>query len=278
MLHSLYAFGVFTVVLVSTLFLRFFGTENWMYLTAFLALWPILAAVLFMCSPMPDMSVSHGEAPNLRGTGKRSVGLLLCVLCIFFGSCAENAMSSWISGFMENALQIDKTVGDVLGVAMFAILLGIARILYARIGKNISRILLLGMIGAAICYLTVGLSLSVPVAFVACILTGFCTAMLWPGTLILMEEKVPGVGVAAYALMAASGDFGASLAPQLLGIVVDSVSGTAFAAELGTRLNLSTEQIGMKAGMLITAIFPILGTLLLVFAIRYFRKASSSEK
>jgi MFS family permease len=187
-------------------------------------------------------------------------------------------MSSWISGFMENALQIDKTVGDVLGVAMFAILLGIARILYARIGKNISRILLLGMIGAAICYLTVGLSLSVPVAFVACILTGFCTAMLWPGTLILMEEKVPGVGVAAYALMAASGDFGASLAPQLLGIVVDSVSGTAFAAELGTRLNLSTEQIGMKAGMLITAIFPILGTLLLVFAIRYFRKASSSEK
>ena len=33
-LHSLYAFGVFTVVVISTLFLRFFGSENWMYLTA----------------------------------------------------------------------------------------------------------------------------------------------------------------------------------------------------------------------------------------------------
>ena len=43
--------------------------------------------------------------------------------------------------------------------------------------------------------------------------------MLWPGTLILMEEKIPAVGIAGYALMAAGGDFGASIAPQTLGIV-----------------------------------------------------------
>jgi hypothetical protein len=40
---------------------------------------------------------------------------------------------------MENALGLNKTLGDVLGVAMFAVLLGIGRILYAKFGKNTRR-------------------------------------------------------------------------------------------------------------------------------------------
>ncbi|MBQ8637628.1 MAG: MFS transporter [Lachnospiraceae bacterium] len=271
MLHSLYAFGVFTIVLVSTLFLKLFGTQNWMYLTLLLAALPVFAAVLFMTSPMPDMTSSDSSADGKRA-GKKTVGLALCIACIFFGSCAENAMSNWISGYMENALHIDKAVGDILGMAMFAILLGGARISYARWGKNICAVLLTGMIGAAVCYLIAGLSTSTIPAFLACILTGVFTAMLWPGTLIMMEENIPDVGVAAYALMAAGGDLGASIAPQLLGIVVDQVSASEFAAQLGGKLSLSTEQIGMKAGMLVTALFPICGTVLLIFIIRYFRK------
>ncbi len=271
MLHSLYAFGAFTMVTVSTLFLRSFGNENWMYLVLLLALLPVIAAVLFMLSPMPDMSGQENRTSS-DGSKRKSLGLIMCVGCIFFGSCAENAMSNWISSYMENALHIDKTVGDILGMAVFAILLGIARISYARFGKNICRVLLLSMLGASACYLVIGLSSSVIPAFIACILTGLFVSMLWPGALIMMEENLPGIGVAAYALMAASGDLGASISPQLMGIVIDKVSVTAFAAELGARLNLSAEQIGLKAGMLVTAIFPIIGTILLVFTARYFRK------
>ena len=270
LLHSLYAFGVFTVVVVSTLFLRIFGTANWMYLTVFWALLPLIATVMFKLSTMPDMDVSGGE--GTKGTGKRTLALAICVGSIFFGSCAENAMSNWVSTYMENALQIDKTLGDILGMAMFAILLGLARISYAKYGKKITGVLLIGMIGAAVCYLVAGLTTNVIAAFIACILTGLFTAMLWPGTLIMMEENLPGLGVAAYALMAASGDLGASIAPQLLGIVVDKVAASSFAAELGARLSLETEQIGLKAGMLVTAIFPIIGTAIIIFAIHYFKK------
>lgn len=277
LLHSLYAFGVVTVVAVSTLFLKLFGNENWMYLTLLLALLPIIAAVLFMLSPIPDMG-GHEGAANLEGTKRRSLGLVLCVACIFFGSCAENVMSNWISGYMENALHIDKAVGDILGMAMFAILLGIARISYARFGKNICRVLLGGMIGAAACYLIAGLSTGVILPFFACILTGMFTAMLWPGTLIMMEENIPSAGVAAYALMAAGGDFGASVAPQLMGIVIDKVSASSFAVEHGAAWNLSVEQIGLKAGMLVSALFPILGTILLIFIIRYFKKTKSRQE
>ena len=271
MLHSLYAFGVFTVIAVSTIFLKLFGSQNWMYLTIFLALLPIIASVLFMLSPIPDMG-GHESAANLKRTKGRTLGLGLCVACIFFGSCAENAMSNWISGYIENALHIDKAIGDILGMAMFAILLGIARISYAKFGKNIGRVLLFGMMGASACYLIAGLSTNVFLAFFACILTGLFTSMLWPGTLIMMEENIPGAGVAAFALMAAGGDLGASVAPQLMGIVIDKVSASPLAAQLSTVRNLSAEQIGLKSGMLVTAIFPILGTALVLFIIRYFKK------
>ena len=269
-LHSLYAFGVFTVVVVSTLFLKLCGTENWMYLTLIWAALPVVAAVLFMTSPMPDMSL-HADAEGLQGTKRRSLGLALCVGCIFFGSRAENVMSNWLSGYMETALGIDKALGDILGVAAFAILLGIARISYARFGKRIGRVLLVGMVCATVCYLVAGLATSVVFAFVACILTGLFTSMLWPGSLILMEEKIPHAGVAAFALMAAGGDLGASVAPQLMGIVVDKVSAGELALRLGQRLGMTAEQIGLKAGMLITAIFPAIGTVLLLCTFRYFK-------
>ncbi len=277
LLHSLYAFGVFTVVVISTLFLRFFGADNWMYLTMFWAALPIMAAVLFMLSPMPDMDVTE-SAEGTKGTKRRALAMAICVGSIFFGSCAENSMSNWVSTYMENALRIDKTLGDILGMAMFAILLGVVRISYAKFGKNIMRVLLGGMTGAAVCYLIAGFSTNVVFAFIACILTGLFVAMLWPGTLIMMEENVPGVGVAAYALMAASGDLGASVAPQLLGIVVDKVKETDFALRLGSDLGLSAEQIGLKAGMLTISVFPILGIALLIFAIRFFKKQQNSQK
>ena len=277
LLHSLYAFGVLTIIVVSTLALRIFDTSNWMYITMVLALLPIITSVLFTISPFPEMQEDAQSTSGVEATKKRSIGLALCVACIFFGSCAENAMTNWISGYMESALHIDKTVGDILGMAVFAVFLGLARILYAKFGKNIMKALILGMAGSAVCYIVAGVSSNVYFAFAACIVTGFATAMLWPGSLILMEENVPSVGVAAYALMAAGGDMGASVAPQLLGVVVDTVSASGFAKELGVSLGISPEQIGMKAGMLVTSVFPIIGVVVLVFTWRFFKKAKAEK-
>lgn len=263
MLHSLYAWGVLIVVIISTIFLNIFGRENWMYLTIFLAFLPLVASYLFFTSPMPEMNIS--QSTDSDGMKKRNFGLALCTFCIFLGSAAENTMSNWISSYMENALHISKTVGDILGMALFAILLGSARTFHAKYGHNISKVLLGSMIGATVCYVTVGLSGNVIFSFIACVLTGCFTSMLWPGTLILMEEKIPNPGVAAYALMAAGGDFGASVAPQLMGIIVDKVAVSNWALELAPTLSLSTEQIGMKAGMLTAALFPFIGIFLLIY-------------
>ena len=273
LLHSLYAWGVVTVVGISSLFFVVFGKTNWMYLTLFWAVLPLIACVSFCLSPFPQMDISHTDSKAPKKN--RAMGLLLCVGCIFFGSAAENSMTNWISSYMESALQIPKTVGDIVGMAVFAVLLGLGRVLYAKYGKNISNVLLAGMAGAVVCYLIAGLSDNVVLSFLACIVTGMCTSMLWPGTLILMEEKIPSPGVAAYALMAAGGDFGASVAPQLIGIVVDKVSESTFAVELCSQTGVSIEQISMKSGMLVASIFPVIGVLLLLFVRKYFKKVQN---
>ncbi len=273
-LHSLYAYGFVSVVVISTICLTVFGNRNWMYLTFAWAVLPVIASIMLMLSPLPDMNVENSDARAAKSKN-RTKGILLCMVCIFLGAAAENTMSNWISGYMENALMLPKVWGDILGMTSFAILLGLTRTAYAKYGKNISKVLSWGMVGAAVCYLIVAFSPNAIVSMVACALVGLCTSMLWPGTLILMDEKIPAVGVAAYALMAAGGDCGASVAPQLLGGIVDAVSVSDWAVQLGATLSLTPEQVGMKAGMLVAAVFPLAGAFLLMYMKKFFRRQSA---
>ena len=64
---------------------------------------------------------------------------------------------------------------------------------------------------------------------------------------------------------------GAAIAPQLMGIVIDKISVSEFASRWSDTLHQSPEQIGLRVGMLITAAFPIIGAMLVIFAARYFK-------
>lgn len=269
-LHSLYGYGLVGVVLVSTLFLHFAGNRYWMYLTFFWAVLPVIASVLLFAAKLPDMNMEQSGVEEIR-SGYRTKGIALCMACIFLGACAENTMSNWISVYTENVLRMPKMWGDIFGMCLFAAFLALTRSAYAKFGKNIFRVLMMGMLGAIACYAFVAVSSNAVLSLIGCVLVGICTSMLWPGTLILMEEKVPAVGVSAYALMAAGGDLGASFAPQTMGIVVDRISVTRWAQELGGSLSLSPEQVGFKAGMLVAAVFPLLGVLLLLYMRKFFK-------
>ena len=96
--------------------------------------------------------------------------------------------------------------------------------------------------------------------------------MLWPGTLIYVEEKFENVGVAIYALMAAGGDMGASLAPQLMGIISDKFKMTGLALSISDMFNICAEQVSMRAGLLAAGLFPVAGIVCIVCMKRYFKK------
>ncbi len=267
-LHSMYAWGVVCVVVFSTLFLTVFGSANWMYLALLWSVVPFIAFIMFLKAKLPQMDNFGGEQKETKIFNK---GIILCTLCIFFGGAAECTMSQWASGFIENAVGVPKVYGDVIGVALFAALLGTGRMLYSRYGRKIINILLYGMLGAVLCYFAASLSLSPVVGIIACALTGIFTSMLWPGTLIYVEEKFQNVGVAVYALMAAGGDMGASLAPQILGIVSDKFSLTSFAMRISEMFNITIEQVSMRAGLLVAGLFPVLGVLCILCMKKHFK-------
>ena len=59
-------------------------------------------------------------------------------------------------------------------------------------------------------------------------------------------------------MMAAGGDLGAAIGPQLLGVVTDKSMISANVAQLASQLSLTVEQLSMKIGILTGAIFPLL--------------------
>ena len=268
-LHSMYAWGVVCVVILSTLYIKLFGAENWMYMSLIWSIVPLTSFVLYCKSPMPELNDFGKSQKNDKLLTK---GVLLCTVCIFLGGAAECTMAQWASGFIENAIGIPKVYGDILGVAFFAVLLGTGRTLYSKFGKNIINFLLFGMIGATICYFVAGFVLNPVIGVIACALTGLCTSMLWPGTLIYVDEKFANVSVAVYALMASGGDMGASIAPQLVGIMSDKVSATEFAYNLSAMLNITAEQVGMRSGLVVAGLFPLAGVVLILYMKKYFGK------
>ena len=137
--------------------------------------------------------------------------------------------------------------------------MGLGRSLYAARGKNIGKTLTLGVIGTTVCYLIVAVSGIPWVGLIACVLTGFCVSMCWPGNLMVASRRFAESGVFIYALMAAGGDLGASVAPQLVGIVTDAVMANTWAQTLATTLSMTPEQLGMRTGMLCGMLFPLMG-------------------
>ena len=168
-------------------------------------------------------------------------------------------MAQWCSGYLEAAMGIPKIWGDIFGVALFSVMLGLGRTLYARRGRHPERVLLLGGIGAALCYLIAALAGLPLIGLLACAFTGFCVSMLWPGSLIVASSRVTSGGVFIYAMMAAGGDMGAAVGPQLIGVITDAVAASPAWISRAAELGIAPEQLGMKLGMLVGMLFPLAG-------------------
>ncbi len=254
-LHSVYAWGVVPVIILSTLFLLIFGNENWQWLALIYSIIPITAFILFLKSEIPQMETPERVSGALKLLKNKQ--LWLCVGIIFFGGAAECTMAQWCSGYIEQVFEFPKIWGDVFGVALFAVMLGMGRTLYAKRGKNIKNVLLFGSLGAVICYLTAAVS-DIPVmGLLACAFTGLCTSMLWPGSLIVAADYFPAGGVFIYAMMASGGDLGAAIGPQLIGVITDTAVQLPALVNMADGMGISPEQLGMKLGMLVGMLFPL---------------------
>ena len=136
-LHSVYAWGVVGVVVISTLYLLVFGKENWNWLICIYLLLPILSSILFGTVEITCVHSPEKTSDTLKLY--KNPMLWVSVVGLFLGGATEVTMAQWSSSYLEYAMNIPKVWGDIFGVALFGVTLGLGRSLYGKFGKNMRR-------------------------------------------------------------------------------------------------------------------------------------------
>ena len=222
LLHSFYCWGHVGVVLLSTVFFHFFGTENWPVLSLIWAVLPAVNALVFLKTPLAPPVPAHVQKIPLPALLKNRTFWLLSLMMVCAGA-GELSVSQWSSAFAEQGLGVGKTVGDLAGPMFFAVLMGLSRTLYGKYGAKIKldRFMLVCCAGLLASYLLITLSPYPVVSLLGCGLTGLSVGIMWPGTFSKAAATLRGGGTAMFALLALFGDLGAAGGPTLVGIVAD---------------------------------------------------------
>ena len=216
LLHSFYCWGQASVALFSTLFFAVAGIDNWRILALLWAIIPLWNAILFAFVPITLPPSGKDGAGRTFFKNKMFWLLIAVMLC---AGASEMAMSQWASSFAESALGISKTVGDLLGPCMFAVLMGCARVFYAKFSTKISlRKFMIASGGLCIgSYLLAALAPHPIVALIGCALCGLSVGIMWPGGLSMAAGKLPLGGVSMFAFLALAGDLGCLSGPTAVG-------------------------------------------------------------
>lgn len=248
LLHSFYCWGSVGVILLSTIFFAIFGIENWRILACIWALIPLYNTFNFISCPIESLT-EEGEGLSIRQLCHIPIFWITLILMVCAGA-SEISMAQWASAYVESALGISKSIGDIIGPCLFAVMMGMSRSFYGKYGENID--LMKFMIGSgALCLVCYLLSALAPLPFlnlVGCAVCGFSVGIMWPGTISIASKKIPLGGTAMFALLAMAGDLGGSVGPGIVGFVTQNANDN------------------LKVGMLAGCVFPtvlVLSVLLL---------------
>lgn len=250
LLHSFYCWGAMGVILGSTLFFVVFGVENWKILTFIWALVPLYNTFNFIRCPIERL-IEDGKSMGIRKLLKTPVFWLMIILMVCSGA-SEATMAQWASAFTESAIGVSKTVGDLAGPCLFAMFMGISRMLYGKFSEKLDLIKV--MLGCGImcagCYLVASLSTLPILGLAGCAFCGLAVGIMWPGSISISSQKCPRGGTAMFAFLALAGDLGAMVSPAMVGSLSEMAGGN------------------LKTGLLTATIFPVF----LVFGLLILKK------
>ena len=239
LLHSFYCWGSVGVILLSSVFFTVFGIGSWRILACVWALIPLYNIFNFATCPIEHLT-EEGKGMTIAQLFRKPLFWVSILLMVCAGA-SEMAMAQWASAYTEAALGFSKSIGDLIGPCMFAVTMGISRVIYGKYGAKIN--LNHYMIGSGIlclcCYLLASLSSSPVLGLIGCIFCGFSVGIMWPGTISITSPRLPRGGTALFAFLAMAGDLGGAFGPSLVGTV---------SQQAGDSL-----QFGMLAG----SIFPL---------------------
>ena len=240
LLHSFYCWGAMGVILGSTLFFAVFGVENWKILTFIWALVPLYNTFNFINCPIERL-VEDGKSMGIRKLLKTPIFWLMIILMVCSGA-SEATMAQWASAFTESAIGVSKTIGDLAGPFLFAMFMGISRMLYGKYSEKLDLTKVMFICGAmcAGCYLLASLSTLPILGLAGCALCGLAVGIMWPGTISISSKHCPRGGTAMFAFLALAGDLGAMVSPTMVGSLSEMAGGN------------------LKTGLLASTLFPVI--------------------
>lgn len=266
LLHSFYCWGQVVVVLATTVILRMIGSDLWYLIPLLWALIPLYNFFSFLKVPLQD-TVTPEEKTPLRQLFTTKIFLIAMLIMVCAGA-SELAMCQWSSLFAEKALGVPKVMGDLLGPCLFAVFMGIGRVVYGIYGHriNLFKTLIFSSLFCVLCYLGTALFQIPALSLVSCSLCGLTVSLMWPGTISCSAAIFPKGGASMFGILAVMGDIGCSVGPAIMGAVSDGVKG-AF-----TVPGLTPDQLGLRSGMLTGVIFPLILLFGVVALMRYAKK------
>ena len=235
LLHSFYCWGSVGTILVSTIFFLIFGIDSWKWLAVIFALIPAFNIYNFATCPIESL-VEEGQGMGIRKLFSDPMFLTAIVMMVCSGA-SELAMAQWASAYAESALGFSKAVGDIAGPCMFAVTMGISRVLFGKAGDkmNLNKFMIGSGILCFVCYLFASFSENPIIGLAGCIVCGFSVGIMWPGTISISSKAFPTGGTAMFALLAMAGGLGGSIGPAIVGRVADMFGGR---IHVGMRIGL----------------------------------------
>ena len=235
LLHSFYCWGAVGTILVSTVFLMIFGIDSWKWLAVSFAIIPAINIYNFATCPI-ELLVEEGQGMGIRKLFSNPMFLIAIVMMVCSGA-SELAMAQWASAYAESALGFSKAIGDIAGPCMFAVTMGISRVLFGKASDkmNLNRFMIGSGILCFVCYLLASFSDNPIIGLAGCIVCGFSVGIMWPGTISISSKAFPTGGTAMFALLAMAGDLGGSIGPAIVGRVADMFGGS---INVGMRIGL----------------------------------------
>lgn len=222
LLHSFYCWGSVAVIVLSTLFFTVFGIEHWRFIACAWALVPLYNIYNFVTCPIEHL-VEDGDGLSIKDLLKLPMFWISIVLMICAGA-SELSMAQWASAYAESALGLSKTLGDLVGPCLFAIMMGISRTIYGKYGEKLNLMKYMLCCGALclVCYIAASFSQAPMIGLLGCVICGFSVGIMWPGTISISSRKIPAGGTAMFALLAMAGDIGGAVGPGLVGMVTQN--------------------------------------------------------
>jgi len=287
--HAIFALVILIAIVGTTLGIHavsrerlgdaFNNYQGWNFIPLIWTAIPLTAVILWIFAPIVQPkpaprpldiplnkkesgAVQNGTALLGKNVKNRKWLLWVMLIAMTAAMASEAIVAKGSSSYIDVGLNVPKLIGDLLGPALFAVALGLGRLLYGLLGneRNMRNLMIFGSLACFMLYLVAVFTPIPALGVAALVLCGFTVSLLLPGLLAQTGNEFKDMGVKVFVWLATASKIGAAGGPALFGLLGGLLENTF--PSLSYQTGLGMEALGLRAALLICAVFPLMSFVL----------------